>query len=319
MNILHKNKSTIIREHNSNRSHVVVLMGGESKEREVSLSSGNGIINSLIEMDYKITAIDIGYDIAEILLKLNPDIVFIALHGTFGEDGNIQGILNVLRIPYTHSGLTSSAISFNKVLTKKMLNGYDIKMANSIVYPKGESLPDEEPLKRPFVIKPSCEGSSVGVQIIFENDDFKMSDYPRDKFGEILIEDYIPGQEINVAVLDGKAIGALEIKTNHRFYDYEAKYVAGESEHIYPALLSEKKYKEVLLISEKIFKILGCNDVARVEFKYNPDDENFYFLEINTHPGFTPTSIVPEICAHNKISYNNLVEKLVQKSYAVKL
>lgn len=316
-----KNKSKILKQVDASgkNKHVLLLMGGESAEKEVSLSSGNGMLQSLINLGYKATAVDPGFDISTVIQELAPDVVLIALHGTFGEDGNIQGILNLLRIPYTHSGLTASAIAFNKIITRKLVEYNGIKMAKVMIYGTGDELPDAEPMARPFVIKPSCEGSSVGVEVIFDGDNFDIKKYDKSRYGEVLIEEYIPGQEINVAVIDGKAIGALELKTNRRFYDYEAKYTPGGSEHVYPANLPADKYQEVLSISEKIFKLLGCSDVARVEFRYNPDQGEFFFLEINTHPGFTPTSIVPEICMHNGITYDQLVELLVERAYAIKL
>ncbi|AZL15464.1 D-alanine--D-alanine ligase [Rickettsiales endosymbiont of Stachyamoeba lipophora] len=319
--IQQKHPSKILEQYkpDNSKKHVLLLMGGESAEREVSLISGRGISKALKEKNYQTTSVDVGYDIANIIEQIKPDVVFNALHGTFGEDGNIQGILNILRIPYTHSGLTCSAICFNKLLTRYMVEAHGVNMAKCKVVNKGNINLNEEPMPRPYVIKPTCEGSSIGIEVVLEQDNFSFNEYQWDHGDELIIEEYIPGQEIQVAVIDGKAVGALEIKTHRKFYDYEAKYTPGGSVHIYPAELPIEKYQEVLSISEKVFNLLGCKDVSRVEYRYHQEQKKFYFLEVNTHPGFTPTSIVPEICAANGTSYNDLVEFLVEKADAVKL
>lgn len=316
-----KRKSLIIEQYKSNdkAKHVLLIMGGGCAEHEVSLSSGKGILNSLKNLGYTVTAIDPGYDLAEQVMQIKPDVVFNAMHGTLGEDGNIPGALNILRVPYTHSGLTASAICFDKILTRRVVEAHGIKMAPCKILTKDHTDVKIEPMPRPYVIKPVYEGSSIGVEVILEDEDYKFADYKWEYGNKLIVEKYILGQEIQVAVIDGKAVGALEIKTSRKFYDYEAKYVPGASEHIYPAQLPVEKYQEVLSLSEKVFNLLGCSDVGRVEFIYNSEEQEFYFLEINTHPGFTPTSIVPEICAHIGMSYDQLVDLLVKKADAVKL
>jgi D-alanine-D-alanine ligase len=314
--------SKIIATHNAEKKHILLLAGGMSAEREVSLKSGDGVYKALQELGYRVTYVDAGYDIAEIIKQVSPDIVFNSLHGTFGEDGNIQGILNHLNIPYTHAGLKCSAICMDKFYTESILERAGIIEAiPSRLIHRNEI--DEDfltELQAPYVIKPSNEGSSIGIEIILDDKQFDWYNYEWPYGETLMISDYIKGQEIQVAVLNGKAIDCLEIEVTKRpFYDYVAKYTANMANHIYPARINKEIYHLALSQSEKICKILGCNDLARVEFIYESNNNKLYFLEINTHPGFTNLSIVPEICGYNDISYNDIVELLIKNAYAIKL
>ncbi|MFV9875357.1 MAG: D-alanine--D-alanine ligase [Rickettsiales endosymbiont of Dermacentor nuttalli] len=299
--------------------HVIVLMGGISTEREVSLNSATGIIESLKTLNYKVTPIDMGRDIATVLLDLKPDVVFNALHGGYGENGCVSGLLDILDIPYTHSEVLASSIGINKLKSINIFAQHGIKAAPYVIINKHSNLA-VEPMKRPYVIKPISEGSSIGIHIVLEQDNFDINNYDFPYGDEVLIEQYIPGQEIQVAIINNKAIGALEIVPKGKFYDYHSKYTDGFAKHIMPASLSKSATKKVLLLAEKAHNALGCRGISRVDFRYNKDegDDGFYILEINTHPGMTPLSIVPEIAAYHGITYSNIVKFLVEDalSYA---
>lgn len=294
--------------------HVVLLSGGMSSEREISLISAKGVGKALIELGYKVTQVDMGADIASILQSLNPDIVYNCLHGTFGEDGCVPGLLNILRIPYTNSGVLASAIAFNKAKSREVFIGAGIKCAEGRIVKKSDGL-QEDPLPRPYVIKPLSQGSSVGVEVIFSEDKFNFKDY-KFKYGdEILIEKYISGRELQVAVLEGRALGVLEIKLlENRFYDYETKYTQGKAEHIVPAKLDKEIYHQALSISEKTNNIIGARGMVRAEMIYCEEDNSIYFMEINTHPGMTSLSICPEIAETQGISYTDIVKELVENA-----
>lgn len=295
-------------------------MGGWNSEKEVSLRSGEAVYQALITLGYKAEKIDFGRDIVEKLRAIKPDIVFNALHGQFGEDGRVQGLLDILNIPYTHSGILSSAVCMDKIFTNKLFDASGIDSPPFFILHKGQ---DEENKKtifkigKPFVIKPVNEGSSVGVEVILENSDFNISKYEW-KYGDrLLIEKYIAGQEIQVAVLNGKALGAIEVRPKHLFYDYECKYTAGMTDYIMPAEVSAEKYSEVLKISEKCYEIAGCSGVTRIDFilnNKNGGDNKFYCLEINTHPGFTATSLVPKIAKYAGISFEEIIEDLIKSA-----
>ena len=271
--------------------HVVLLYGGMSAEREVSIMSGEVVCNIMKEMNYRVTPVDMGSDIAEVLRKLNPDVVLNALHGTFGEDGCVQGLLEILGIPYTHSGVLASAIS------------------------KGDNL-STEPMNRPYVIKPLNQGSSLGVEVIFCEDDYNLSKYDFPYGDKAIIEEYIEGKEIQVAVLNSKAVGTLEIicLNGKRFNDYDCKYKEGYSKHICPANVSKEANDEMMRIAENIHKIMNCKGVTRVEFRYNSVENKAYFLEINTHPGLTLLSSAPDIIQQNGISFKNFLEILIDEA-----
>jgi D-alanine-D-alanine ligase len=309
----YKDKTIITKKSYEGKKHVTVLYGGMSCEYSVSIESGKTIEKSLIELGYKVTMLDIGADIALVLDQIKPDIVFNALHGTYGEDGAIQGLLNIMRIPYTHSGLLASSIGFNKVISKYVFASNNIKTIPYIIVNKSDQI-HQDPMPRPYVIKPISQGSSKGLIVVLEEDDFNFADYNFEYGDQILIEKYIKGREMQVAVLNGKSLGALEIEihSSKRFYDFEVKYTQGLAKHIMPANLSQDKYKELLELSEKVFKSIGARGLARVEFIFSEISNEFFILEINTHPGFTELSICPEIASYQGITLNRLVEEILQ-------
>ncbi len=294
--------------------HVAVLMGGLSAEREVSLSSGVAVKKSLETLGFKVTAVDVGRDVATILAQVKPDVVFNALHGHFGEDGDVQGVLEMLGIPYTHSGVLASALAMDKPMAKKVFSSAGLRLADGEVMLVSE-LKKASPFLFPIVVKPTDEGSSVGVVILHEEK--QLAELPFKDTSKVLVEKYIAGREIQVAVLDGKALGAIEIKPLKGFYDYEAKYTAGRAEHIMPAPIPEADYIEVCRLAERAHEVLGCRGLTRSDFRY--DDTGlgqgvFYLLETNTQPGMTPLSLAPEIAAHAGISFNTLVLRLVESA-----
>ena len=299
---------------------VAVLMGGFSSEREVSLASGEGCAAALREAGYDVTAIDVTRDIEALLQALDPapDAVFNALHGTFGEDGRIQGLLDMLSIPYTHSGAVASALAMEKDVSRVMLDAAGLPLAPGEVIRRQDLLDRGEP-ERPYVIKPLAEGSSVGVELVFVEDD---EGFPESiRFGDpadlVLIEKFIPGREIQVAVMGERALGAIEIRTDRRFYDYVAKYTPGASTHIMPAPIHADAYAESLELSVKSHAALGCRGVSRVDLRYDDtggEPGRWHILEVNTQPGMTPTSLVPEIAADCGISFPELVHWMVEEA-----
>jgi D-alanine-D-alanine ligase len=291
---------------------VAVLLGGMSAEREVSLTSGAAVAKACEALGYDTIRIDADKDVAEKLRDAKPDVVFNALHGRWGEDGCIQGLLELMHIPYTHSGVLASALAMDKPMARNVFIANGIACAEGRVCHKDELLGDAEPMQRPYVIKPSNEGSSVGVHIIFEQDNRFFTDDSWPFGNEVLVEKYIPGREIQVAVLDGKALGAIEIKAAGKFYDYEAKYTDGKAQHLMPAPLDKTAEAEVLALAEKAHTVLGCRGLTRSDFRYHVDEKRFYILEVNTQPGMTPLSLAPEIAAYKGISFNNLVDRLIQ-------
>lgn len=303
--------------------HIAVLMGGLSPEREVSFSSGKNFSKALSNLGYKVTEIDVDRTLYERLKEIKPDVVFNSLHGTYGEDGVVPAILEMMGIPYTHSGVTASAVGLNKKMTKCILKPYNIRVAKDCIIRLEElislSKKNKEPLPRPFVIKPVNQGSSVGIYIITnkeEQDLEKVIDLSVWNYGsEVMVEEFIPGIEVSTAVIDNKAIGTLELRTKNEFLNYQAKYTDGITEHIYPARIPEHIYKETLRYAETAHKALGCRSISRSDMRYNPDakeGEQLYFLEINTHPGFTNTSMVPDIAERNGISREQIAEQLVK-------
>lgn len=292
--------------------HVAVLKGGWSAEREVSLNSGAACAKALRELGYKVTEIDVKPDIASVLEKTKPDVVFNALHGRFGEDGTIQGLLEILQIPYTHSGVLASAIAMDKPMAKKIFEAAGLQCPKGVIATKEELL-KAEPMKRPYVIKPANEGSSVGVHIITPEDNRTLDlilAADRWPLAAYLIEEYIPGRELTVAVLNNKPLGVTELKPDTGFYDYEHKYTAGKTAHICPAPLTSAEYHKVMEIGLKAHQALGCRGLTRSDIRY--DGKAFYLLEINTQPGMTALSLSPEIAAHAGIHFNELVRILVE-------
>ena len=292
-------------------SHVVVLMGGWSAEREVSLVSGAAVANALSNAGYQVTSIDVQRDMSSLLTRLypKPDVVFNALHGRYGEDGCVQGLLNILNIPYTHSGVLASALAMDKPMAKRLMKDVGITVADHQIVTR-EEMTNSGVMDAPFVIKPLNEGSSVGVSIIHENDHFDLAAVEW-RYGEqVMVEKYIAGRELTVAVMGDLALDVTEIDTQHGFYDYDAKYAQGGSRHQVPADLPEDVYEEALRISLLAHETMGCRGVSRSDMRY--DGTNLYMLEVNTQPGMTPTSLVPEQAAHANISFEDLVSWMVE-------
>jgi D-alanine-D-alanine ligase len=297
------------------KNHVAVLMGGWSSEREVSLTSGRAVSKALKEEGFKVSEIDVDRDLATKLSALKPDVAFNALHGPFGEDGTVQGLLELLAIPYTHSGVLASALAMNKPMAKDIWRNHGLPMANGQVvhrsaFRAGPVMPF------PYVIKPLNEGSSVGVHIVFNGDNYQPQDDATWHFGEhVLVEQYIPGREIQIAVMGDRVLGAIEIKTHGRFYDYEAKYTDGKATHLMPAPLPQAIYHDICALALKAHQTLGCRGVTRSDWRYDDTEGGsgkFFLLEINTQPGMTPLSLVPEIAAHQGISFGQLVRWMVE-------
>ena len=291
--------------------HVAVLMGGWSKEREVSLVSGAAVATALNDTGFQVTEIDVHQDAAALLTQLYPipDKVFNALHGRFGEDGCVQGLLNILGVPYTHSGVLASALAMDKPMSKRIFKEVGITVADHQILTR-EQLSQTVFGSKPHVIKPLNEGSSVGVNIIFEGDSYTPTEKEWPFGSHVMAEQYIPGRELTVAVMGERALGVTEIKTGHRFYDYDAKYSDGGSIHQVPAQLPQDIYDEAMRISVLAHKTLGCRGISRADMRY--DGKDLYLLEVNTQPGMTPTSLVPEQASYANISFENLVIWLVE-------
>ncbi|MBO6538514.1 MAG: D-alanine--D-alanine ligase [Rhizobiaceae bacterium] len=298
--------------------HVAVLYGGFSSERPVSLSSGNACADALEGEGYKVTRVDVGRDVAEVLKKLDPDVAFNALHGPYGEDGTIQGILEYLQIPYTHSGVLASALAMDKELAKTVAAVAGIPVAPSRVMNRHE-ITGEHPMEPPYVVKPVREGSSFGVVIV----DAKQSHPPQMitssewRYGDIvMVEKYIAGRELTCAVMEGESLGVTEIiPIGEGFYDYDAKYVEGGSKHECPAKLSLNIYQKIERLAVKAHEVIGCRGVSRSDFRFDesvsPEGE-LVWLEVNTQPGMTPTSLVPELALHSGRSFGELLRWMVE-------
>ena len=291
--------------------HIAVLMGGWSKEREVSLVSGAAVATALNDTGFQVTEIDVHQDAAALLTQLYPipDKVFNALHGRFGEDGCVQGFLNILGVPYTHSGVLASALAMDKPMSKRVFKEVGITVADHQILTR-EQLSQTVFGSKPHVIKPLNEGSSVGVNIIFEGDSYTPTEKEWPFGSHVMAEQYIPGRELTVAVMGERALGVTEIKTGHLFYDYDAKYSDGGSIHQVPAQLPQDIYDEAMRISVLAHKTLGCRGISRADMRY--DGKDLYLLEVNTQPGMTPTSLVPEQASYANISFENLVVWLVE-------
>lgn len=292
--------------------HVAVLMGGWSAEREVSLVSGAAVARALQKTGYRVTPIDVQRDMGSLMTRLypRPDAVFNALHGRYGEDGCVQGLLNILEIPYTHSGLLASALAMDKPMAKRLFTAAGIPVAEHRIVRRDDVVRGDV-MARPYVVKPLNEGSSVGVTIVLEGDNnppFTDANWP---FGEeVMVERFVPGKELTVAVMGDKALAVTEITTDRGFYDYDAKYAEGGSAHLIPAPLEPAVYDEVMRLSALAHQVLGCRGVSRADLRY--DGETAYLLEINTQPGMTHTSLVPEQAAHVGLSFEDLVGWMVE-------
>ncbi len=294
--------------------HVAVLMGGWSAEREVSLVSGAACAKALKEAGYDVATIDVQRDVGALITRLypRPDVVFNALHGRFGEDGCIQGLLDILGIPYTHSGLLASALAMDKVMAKQLFQAQGIPVAEHVIATI-EQARAKEPMARPYVAKPINEGSSVGVHIVREGDNEPPFEGSGWNYGEeVMFERYIPGRELTVSVMGGKAVTVTEITTARGFYDYDAKYADGGSIHVVPAEVEKDVFDRAMALSEQAYAAVGCRGVARADLRY--DGKDLYMLEINTQPGMTPTSLVPEQAAYKGMSFPDLVAWMVEQA-----
>lgn len=290
---------------------VAVLMGGISPEREVSLASGAAVVAALAAEGFDVLPITVGHDLARVLAALTPppDVVFNALHGRFGEDGVIQGVLDWIGIPYTHSGVRASALAMDKVAAKAVFASAGLPVAKHVLV-DAATLATTEPMARPFVIKPPNQGSSVGVAIVQVGDN-RVPEIARNwAFGRFaLVEEFIPGRELTVGVMDGKPLAVTEIRATEGFYDYEAKYSAGGSRHIIPAELPEAAYVQAMEIAARAHNALGCRGASRADLRY--DDTaggtgRMVLLEVNTQPGLTRTSLLPEQARHCGIAFGEL-------------
>jgi D-alanine-D-alanine ligase len=297
---------------------VAVLMGGWSAEREVSLSSGRESAAALKTRGYDVRVIDVTRDLGALMAALTPrpDTVFNALHGRGGEDGTIQGVLEFLQIPYTHSGVLASSIAMDKPMAKAVFARAGLPLAEGIVVPR-ESLGVADPLPAPFVVKPTNEGSSVGVRIVRPNDNSWPEEARGWAYSEALVERFIPGREITVAVMGDRALGVCEIRPRGSFYDYTAKYAEGGSVHLVPAPIHPQAYEQALAIGLGAHRALGCRGVSRSDLRYDDtagEPGKLYLLEINTQPGMTPTSLVPDVARHAGIDFGELVHWMVENA-----
>jgi D-alanine-D-alanine ligase len=304
------------------QKHVAVLLGGWSAEREVSLVSGKAVIKALEELGHRVTAIDVQKDLQSIIKPLSgndkPDIVFNALHGTGGEDGVIQGVLEIIGIPYTHSGVTASALAMDKPLTKMAVTQYGVRCPTDKIVTR-DDLKQGYPMPPPFVIKPPAEGSSVGVRIIQSGDNLDFVDHEWNYGATVMVEKYIPGRELTVALLGEKgkarALAVTELRPHSGFYDYKNKYTDGMTEHLLPAPVPAEIYDACLQMAEKSYEAVGCQGAARIDIRWDdtmPGTTGLYFLELNTQPGLTPLSLVPEQAAYIKMPFNELVSWMLE-------
>lgn len=304
----------------TNQIHVAVLMGGWSNERPVSLMSGNGVADALEKVGYRVSRVDMDRNVAATLASLKPDVVFNALHGVPGEDGSVQGMLDLMGIRYTHSGMVTSVIAIDKELTKQRLVPAGMPMPKGTIV-ASESLYAGDPLPRPYVLKPVNEGSSVGVAIVkadgnYGNPISRDAVGPWQEFDQLLAEPFIKGRELTVAVLGGKPLCVTELVPKSGFYDFDAKYTDGLTEHVCPAQIPQDIADYMMELAQHAHELLGCKGASRTDFRW--DDElgrdGVFVLETNTQPGMTPLSLVPEQALAMGISYEQLVDMLVKEA-----
>jgi D-alanine-D-alanine ligase len=298
--------------------HVAVLMGGWSAEREISLITGNCVADALESRGHQVTRIDMDRNVAARLGELSPDVVFNALHGTPGEDGTVQGLMDLMGLRYTHSGLETSVIAIDKELTKMVLVPHGIRMPEGKLV-ASESLYEGDPLPRPYVLKPVNEGSSVGVAIVKEGGNYgdpiaRDVEGPWQEFDRLLAEPFIRGRELTVAVLDDEALAVTELCPKSGFYDYDAKYTEGMTEHVCPADIPGEIRDAALAMARDAHLLLGCKGASRSDFRWDDErgEAGLYLLEVNTQPGMTPLSLVPEQARARGIDYATLVERIVE-------
>lgn len=307
--------------------HVAVLMGGWANEREVSLMSGNGVADALESRGHRVTQIDMDREVAARIAEAAPDVVFNALHGVPGEDGTVQGMLDLMGIPYTHSGVATSVIAIDKQLTKQALLPHGIPMPGGRIV-ACEELYEGDPLPRPYVLKPVNEGSSVGVAIVTDDGDIgnpiaRDAKGPWQDFSELLAEPFIKGRELTTAVIDGpdgpRALAVTELIIENGFYDFEHKYTEGRTQHVCPAQIPEEIERLCLQYAIKAHQVLGCHGTSRTDYRWDDEagEDGLFVLETNTQPGMTPLSLVPEQARHAAIDYAELVELIVQEALRV--
>ncbi|RED16411.1 D-alanine--D-alanine ligase [Parasphingopyxis lamellibrachiae] len=300
--------------------HIAVLMGGWSAEREVSLMSGEGIADALESLGHRVTRVDMDRNIALVLDGVKPDIVFNALHGTPGEDGSVQGMLDLMQIPYTHSGMATSVVAIDKVLTKQVLMPHGIPMPGGLIV-ESESLYTADPMPRPYVLKPVNEGSSVGVAIVNDESNYgspigRDTVGPWQEFETLLAEPFIRGRELTTAVIGDEALAVTELVPKSGFYDYDAKYTDGMTEHICPADVPDDIAGLCREIALKAHRLLGCRGTSRSDYRWDDTKgvDGLFLLEVNTQPGMTPLSLVPEQAKHVGLSYAELVQRIVEEA-----
>jgi D-alanine-D-alanine ligase len=297
--------------------HVAVLLGGLSPEREISLVSGRACAEALERSGARVTRIDAGRDLAQALTQVKPDVVFNALHGEWGEDGCVQGVLETLAIPYTHSGVLASALAMDKNKAKAVMAAAGVIVPGGGLFNRFEAARGHV-MAPPYVVKPNAQGSSVGVFLVFEGANAPPQDLAASSwtFGEeVMIEPYIAGKELSVAVMDGRGLAVTEIVPKTGFYDYDAKYGEGGSSHVVPAPIAAEVAQRALRMAEAAHAALGCRGVTRSDFRYDDINDNLVLLEVNTQPGMTPTSLVPEQAAHLGVGFDELVCWIVEDAY----
>ena len=298
--------------------HVALLVGGLSAEREVSLSSGRECGEALERLGAKVTRVDAGRDLAQVLAALKPDVCFNALHGEWGEDGCVQGILETLNVPYTHSGVLASALAMDKAKAKAVMAAAGVVVPGGGLFNRHVAAADHV-MAPPYVVKPNAEGSSVGVFIVREGANQPPQELASPDWGhgeEVMVEPYVRGKELAVAVMDGKALTVTDIQPRSQFYDYEAKYAEGGSIHVLPAKVPHQVFEKAMEMSELAHAALGCRGVTRSDLRYDDVNDILVLLEVNTQPGMTPTSLVPEQAALMGVDFDRLVLWITEDAYA---
>ena len=298
--------------------HVAVLLGGLSSEREVSLVSGAACAEALERLGAKVSRVDAGRDLAQVLSGLKPDVCFNALHGAWGEDGCVQGVLETLGLPYTHCGVLASALAMDKARSKAVLASAGVVVPGGGLFNRFTAAANHV-MPPPYVVKPNAEGSSVGVFLVFEGANSPPQEIvaPSWTYGEdVMVEPYIQGKELAVGVMDGKAMTVTEIIPRTGFYDYDAKYAEGGSEHVVPARIPQHTFEKALKLSEMAHAALGCRGVTRADLRYDDINDVLVLLEVNTQPGMTPTSLVPEQAAAQGVDFDRLVLWITEDAYA---
>ena len=298
-------------------THVAMLLGGWSSERSVSFSSGENCAKALEKIGYQVARVEVDRDVASVLGELKPDVAFNSLHGLYGEDGAIQGLLEFLEIPYTHSGVLASALAMHKLLAKDVLAAAGVPMAESIAVTRMGAA-KEHPMAPPYVVKPIQEGSSYGVVIVREGANAPATELLSDDWtygDELMAERFVPGRELTCSIIGGEPTDVTEIVTDGRLYDFDAKYAPGGSIHILPARLSSLVYQNVRMLTQRAHDALGCRGVTRTDFRFDERQNgtgDIICLEVNTQPGMTPTSLVPEMAAHAGMDFGALVTWMVE-------